>query len=352
MTPLFNCELFYFDSPHLHQLYDGFEKLKKNGLIDLTITKATIEIGNYRKPLLTVIVDKKFKIIYDTLDGFNWFDGAEEDNLEFFRNNISADFYFKRSYKEIIQNYAPVGCRIYPLGFNYQLKPEGTFQFTLKQKLRDILQNTPFSSGVFRKNQFYSQYFENYPVPNKEIKILFLARLWSPFEVEGNFLKEERYMLNSSRIACIRACQKEFKGRFSGGLKNTEYTREIAEDLIVSTTITNKKSYLRTVKNCDICIATTGLFDSIGWKFGEYVAASRAIVSEPLLYQVPGEFTEGKNYLSFSDSDQLIQQIYSLLDNREYLRQMMLNNFHYYNNFLRPDSLILNTLLKVKSLTQ
>jgi len=352
MTPFFNCELFYVDSPHLYQLYDGFEKLRKSGVVNYTITEDSKRTGNYRKPLLKVIVDKKYTIIYDTLDGFNWLDRAEVDNLVYFRNNISADFYFKRSYKEIIQNYAPDGCRIYPLGFNYQLKPEGKFPSSLKQRIKGILQNAPFSSEVFRKDQFYSQFFEHYPVPNKEIKILFLARLWSSHEVEGNSLKEERYKINSGRIACVRACQKEFKDRFSGGLKNTEYTREIAEDLIVPTTITNKKSYLKALKSHDICIATTGLFDSIGWKFGEYVAASRAVVSEPLMYEVPGKFSEGKNYLSFSDSDQLIQHIYSLLDNREHLRQMMLNNFHYYNNFLRPDSLILNTLLKVKSLTQ
>lgn len=41
------------------------------------------------------------------------------------------------------------------------------------------------------------------------------------------------------------------------------------------------------VKESDICITTTGLHRSIGWKFAEYIAASKAIVTEKLNYS-PG----------------------------------------------------------------
>lgn len=39
---------------------------------------------------------------------------------------------------------------------------------------------------------------------------------------------------------------------------------------------------MRLMKQSRICIATTGLHDSIGWKFAEYVVAGRTIVIEPL----------------------------------------------------------------------
>ena len=57
--------------------------------------------------------------------------------------------------------------------------------------------------------------------------------------------------------------------------------------------------FLNIVKSSDICIATTGLHKSIGWKFGEYIAASRAIITEPLYYEIPGELKRGSNYLEF-----------------------------------------------------
>lgn len=51
------------------------------------------------------------------------------------------------------------------------------------------------------------------------------------------------------------------------------------------------------MRRSDICIGSTGLWDSIGWKTGEYVAAARAVVNERFVYEVPGGFREGVNYL-------------------------------------------------------
>lgn len=103
---------------------------------------------------------------------------------------------------------------------------------------------------------------------------------------------------------------------------------------------TTKISFLNSLQQHDICINTLGLHNSTGWKFAEYIAASRAIISEPLVYQSSG-LIEGNNYLSFTDSESMILGIETLLKNKS---QMMLNNYHYYNNFVRPDSLIMNSL--------
>lgn len=103
---------------------------------------------------------------------------------------------------------------------------------------------------------------------------------------------------------------------------------------------TTKVSFLNSLQKHDICINTLGLHNSTGWKFAEYIAASRAIISEPLVYQSPN-LVEGNNYLSFIDSDSLILGIEKLKKSKS---QMMLNNYHYYNNFIRPDSLIMNSL--------
>jgi len=348
----FNCELHFVNSPHLYQIYDGFKKLEKKKIINLSIKKNGNNYGSSKKPLLEVLFKNEYKIIYDTLDGLNWFNGPEKDNLEYFRDNFSADFYFKRSYCEEIQNYKPEGCKVFPLGLFYRLKPEEKLPSTFKQRIKYFLNEMPLLSGYLSEEKFSSDYFEHYPVPNKNLKILFLARLWSPKKVKQELFKEETYRINSNRIAFIRKCKKEFPERFLGGLQDNSYTREISKDLIMPKSITNKKNYLQAVKNHDICISTMGLFESIGGKFGEYVAASRAIVSEPLRYQVPGKFIAGENYLTFYDSDQLIENIYSLIEDRDLLSKMMINNYHYYNNYLRPDSLILNTLLKVEALTQ
>jgi hypothetical protein len=95
-----------------------------------------------------------------------------------------------------------------------------------------------------------------------------------------------------------------------------------------------------------ICIATTGLYNSIGWKFGEYVAFSKAIVSEKLLYEVPGNFGPGKNYAEFETAEQCVDQAVALVNEKTTREQMMENNYRYYNEYLAPDKLVWRTLEK------
>lgn len=344
MKPMFKCEISYHPSLHLNQLYDGFEKLRKIGFIDLVVRQST---GNQTKPILKVVIDNKHIVIYDTLDGMNWIDGSIEENLNYFKSNIKSDFYFKRSYNEQILENAPEDCKVYPLGLNYNLKPEGRYPKGLKEGFKDFIKSNSILSRYYSKSLFYSRDFEFYPIPAEKNKILFLTRLWNPDEVVLEHLKVERELINNNRIDCIRACQKEFGKTFTGGIQNDNFSTLFSKDLIVPMSVTNKKAFLNTIKQSNICIGTTGLHDSIGWKFAEYVAASRAIITEPLKYEVPGEFENKKNYLMYNNKDELIENIQSLLKSKDKLYSMMNNNFHYYNNYVRSDYLILNTLLKV-----
>ena len=45
--------------------------------------------------------------------------------------------------------------------------------------------------------------------------------------------------------------------------------------------------------------------------------------------------------INFTDPDNLIEGITYLFENKS---KIMVNNYHYYNNFVRPDSLIMNSL--------
>jgi len=113
------CEIGYLPSPHLNQIYKGFELLEKQKIISKLIVQPVT--GDMLKPLLTVTLNKKIRIIYDTLDGLNWISGNKEENLHHFQQNINADFYFKRSYKPILQDFSPTGCKVFPLGLNYNI---------------------------------------------------------------------------------------------------------------------------------------------------------------------------------------------------------------------------------------
>jgi hypothetical protein len=93
-----------------------------------------------------------------------------------------------------------------------------------------------------------------------------------------------------------------------------------------------------------ICVATTGLHGSIGWKLGEYVAFSKAIVSEKLVFGVPGDFAPEKHYIEFSSPEGCVEAAVRLVENRDLRARLMSNNAAYYRKYVRPDSLINNAL--------
>lgn len=338
MEPIFNCLIEFYPSPHLSQIYDGFWKLNQRGLIKLKSKRINPDNG---KPIIKVIVDGKFTLIYDTLDGLNWIDGSLEDNLEFFKKHYACDFYFKRSYNNELKEYFK-GRNIYPLGLNFPYDYEGNFPLTIQERLQ------LFFKKNFKNNNFKLTSYEYPPILNKENKILFFCGLWNPNEVTSSELREQREQINHNRIELIRKCKMEFGSNFTGGIQLTNYSRSVAKEFLVSDEITNKGNFINNIKSHNICIATSGLHNSIGWKFAEYVAASRAIVSEPLNFEVPGNFRDKNNYLTFNSPSELIDCINQLIIEKNTIQSMMYENYRYYNNYLNSEKLILNTLLKIK----
>jgi hypothetical protein len=181
------------------------------------------------------------------------------------------------------------------------------------------------------------------------------TRLWDPDgnDVASAVQRDDRRKINARRIDLIRTCRRTFGERFTGGIHSDSYSRtQVSKDLLLPWSDTQKRAYLETMKSHSICVATTGLHSSIGWRFAEYVAASRAVVTESLTFEVGGNFKQGRNYLEFSDSDSLIEVITYLLADRRRVVQMMESNRRYYEAFLRPDALILNTLIHALGLSE
>lgn len=151
-------------------------------------------------------------------------------------------------------------------------------------------------------------------------------------------------LLNKMRAEIILKLKEKYPNNFIGGLYPDEFSKELYPDLVVDSDICEKQNYMRIMKKSDICIATTGLHESIGWKMGEYVAAARGIVSEKLNYRVPGNFKEEKNYLAFSNIDECIDAVDRLYTSPSTLYQMKKNNEKYYKRYGRPDKQIWNAL--------
>lgn len=335
---------------HLYQITAGFHLLHKNGIIDLSIEKQNKILPSN---MMEVILDSKLKILYDLNDGYdNQIDSSE--NYKNFIDNLlrEYDICFKRSFNSLINKDLIYGNKIHPLGLNYMVTtPRNIAHFpqeedSLREKVKKMIRMIPFTE--FYNGNYYIKSFEDVPRLDKIPKILFIARLWdsNAKEIISKEKQEEREYINEFRANCIRAVRKEFRNNFFGGIMLSDYAIKYCPDIVIhDRKITKRNNYINIVKQSSICIATMGLHRSTGWKFAEYISASKAIVTEEQYYEATGDLKEGDNFLTFNSPVDCINQINELVNDENYRYKMMINNFEYYNKFVKPDQLILNTII-------
>ena len=331
-------------SPFLQQIYAGFCLLESTGKISLEIVKSKyFSTENELKPFVEIVLDGSINIVIDTFDQGHLF---EEKKL-----TIKPDYYFKRSYSDEMK----IGHRfseiLHPLGLNYfvtdytdRVMPVSRFIKGKVKRILSVADNLLGTNLAFNCN--ISEY-ENPPKLNSDCKILFTTRLWDPDEFKNLSPSEleNRLETNEFRAMVIRTLKKNFPDHFLGGVERSAFTEKYYADCqLESNKIFERRNYFSNLRKHDICISTSGLFHANGWKFAEYCAASRAIVTEKVHYSVPGNFLENQNYLVFTDEDSLTNAVSKLIENQEQRFEMMKSNYSYYQNYVRPDKLIENIL--------
>ena len=348
-----DCELSVLsDASHLQQIYTGFSLLSRRGYITLrqnflSDDSRHLEPSSRLAANLIVTINGKTRVCYDNHDS-NLID-----------QNIlsSVDLYFKRSYDknfietELLQTDKH---KIFPLGLNYNVESAGFDRFKVqrarfyhgRERLKMILKGIGVDTVIPQKTAIERlSMLEGFPDFLAEPKVLFMARTWDPDKVPVKTHADVIHEINMSRATCIRILRKEYGRIFFGGLARDEFSLKYFPDCILpDDKLSNKRNYLKTLRDFPICIATMGLWGSNGWKLGEYVSFSKAILTEPLRFQVPGGFQNGKNYLEFRTAEELLNAVQRLIDDKHLRTSMMINNYRYYQGFLRPDALILNTL--------
>ena len=303
---------------HISVILTGLSILEKKNKIKLKIIDNSRKKGfKYSNNAGLELIINGIKCYIDVSDGYN--------NIDFIKNNIkNCDFYFKRSFSKELNNEYKFR-NIYPLGLNYEVyNKDIKYKYYHQKSIKSFLLNL-FSKVYIEDLEFNGIYDINNP------KICYTVRLYSGNEYE---------QLNNSRIELVRKLKNKYQNNFCGGVYDSKISRRLCPDLIVNKLITIKKEYLKRMHKCDICIATTGLHNSIGWKFAEYVISGKAIISEKLNYDVPGGFNVNKNYLEFTTPDECIERIDYLLNNKDAIKSLSNNNLEYYSNSLRPEKIV------------
>lgn len=326
----------YSDSLHTSGVITGFHMLESRG-------KLTLSFNDFRngallgEALIDAVCDGK-KIVFDLTDGYLY------NNPQAVEKHFKdAYMIFKRSYSKDKNDTLPKELRgkIYPLGLNWFVTYSGN---PLTPPSRGI-------NGAIKRIKLTNSYLSDFEAPilkpNTSPKILFLTRLWDPDgkDILGNTeLAEERRYINKTRTDAIKILKERFGSSFFGGVYRDAFSETYCPALLVSKAVSLKRFYLKRMKHSDICINTMGLHGSVGWKTAEYVAASRAIVSEKFNCEVPGDFSDGQNYLSFETPEECANLVKKLVDSPEMRVKMSESNNKYYKEYLRPDKQIQRAL--------
>lgn len=259
-----------------------------------------------REALLETEIDGR-TVVFDLMDGYFYNDPAAVQAL-FSR----ADVVFKRSFSAEKNRQFPgdISAKLRPLGLNYYVTCPGS-PLDAERSAKSRLKQWALSTRC------YPQDFEaRLTRVRKKPRILFLTRLWDPEEPavqQYPDLQAEWRQVNADRIELLHRLQSAFPAQFTGGVSDNTCARRQCPELIVPDMLTGKRAYLHRMQHTEICVASTGLHGSTGWKLAEYVAAGRAIVTEPLRYTLPGGFEEGKNYKTYTSPAQCEEQLRQLL---------------------------------------
>jgi hypothetical protein len=345
-----HCEVFcHSASPHLQQLFTGLFLLKQKGFLSYSQTLLKPEeierrfgIGRLKRETAILVLDDGLRLFYDIHDG----PGINPEAVE------NVECYFKRSLDPQTAGQCPDPGKVHPYGLYYNVYPPG---FDLEGAVRQFwygkgIEKLRRISLSMRLHPLISQVslLEALPDPHLEPSVLFMTGAWDPETgaVNTRESRQFRSWINRTRAECISLLRKEFGERFYGGFIPSAFARKEYPDLLVPIpSSSSKANYLRLVKQHAICIATSGLHGSIGGKFAEYIAMSRAIVSQTVNHLLPGGCERGKNFLEFADPRDCVPLVSELMLNKTLRGEMMASNYRYYQASLRPDSLVLNTLL-------
>jgi len=328
---------------HSSQIFTGYGLLEAQGLVKLSFEK-----GRHYRPLRGIVCaefDGK-RIVYDLGDN------PATIMEEYYHD---ADFYFKRMAQQPVMDQYK---KVLPLGLNYGVFHSNDYflkrAFMMKEKIAFVKaalnKANKLSEILGIKNASASSrldMMQALPNPLQLPKVIFAARLWNQYtsDEEKNI---ERTFINNQRIEIVRLLRKRFNEKFTGGILEDDFSRKICPDTILPrNTFTEKGSYTKHLLGSSIGIASPGLEQSVGYKFAEYIAFSKAIVTTPVNTITPGNLAVDKNYLVYTTSEGCLDQVDTLMNNSTLRKEMMENNFAYYQQYLRPDKLVWNSILKV-----
>jgi len=170
------------------------------------------------------------------------------------------------------------------------------------------------------------------PVVPESDYIFFDSQLWT----EENDAKAT----NAWRAAFIRTC-KSLDTTFQGGLfANRDHPDYgIYEDLMLSEFITTDE-YVRRIKRSTLVFNTPSCHHGHGWKLGEFLAMGKAMVSTPIINDLPRPLEHGKHLHLVENEEEIREAVIRITGDPAYRESLEQGAREYYNTYMTPSRVI------------
>ena len=171
-----------------------------------------------------------------------------------------------------------------------------------------------------------------------DAKVLYQVTAWNPAESADSAGRE---WLNDRRAALVVALREAFGDRFVGGFVPTEHALHRYPELVTNFP-SGRLEYLDLIRQCRVVVSGVGLHGSNPWKLAEYLAASRAIVAEPLQSEIPESLDPVVHW--FEQPEQCVGICERLLSDQTATAEHQRKAGEYWRRYVRPDQLLMNRL--------
>ncbi len=353
--------------PATGSIFAGLKALEENGTVKIKKYNMSSDFAprdTYpHRYVIELVADGRI-LAYDISDGYQDFDFPHifDKQLErvdcYFKSSYDPDFAQKLKNREKFKNLSvSFGCS-YPGSFFEKAKTKSALiEKSFKEAAYLTLKRSQIQAEndyrKFESNNRYESYNLLHWTRLWEYSYLTVEHIMSAYpsltpEQAKEKCEQQIEMLkqtNSERIRTVRILRETFGDRFVGGLSDNETSRKEAPDLITNDPrVSTRTGYLEALRQNYVHILTKGVHGCAGARYGETFANARALITDPFVYEPAGNLKEGVNYLVFNSPQEIVTCAQKLLYDVELIHKMEENNFRYYNEYVRPDARMLNTL--------
>lgn len=341
-------------SPWLRQVLSGFYDLQS--LSEAHVHAHLVPHTRLPQNMLLAVRRDGYRVIYDLNDGYNFLEGQSDPNRFFEDILAKVDVYFKATCIPERHRDLRGGHKIRPLGpiSTFLGSTSNPFDVGLvplapKTIARNLLGVSDSLSRFTRTNNrhLWPRQYERSENAIRRPTAVYFTRLFdlNAPEIETDAVRQERADLNAFRCALVRCGRVELGPRFVGGLIPSETARRTAPDCVSHASEAHSRwSYLTTMRDSTVGIATSALHSCASGKLVEYIAASRAVVSQRLRIEMPGDFEVSRNYLAADSPEECIEAAARILDDGNLAYRLMRDNREYYTSYLKPAAMVRRTL--------